>query len=46
MFFPAFMGSGKIQLKTNLPFLMVDKCILRPDVPAHMKAFNKISDVL
>lgn len=38
--------SGKIQLKTNLPFLMLDECVLRPDIPANMKAFNKLSDVL
>jgi hypothetical protein len=45
MFFFALMNSREVKFKTNLPFLMVDECIFRPDIPTNMKAFDKLSDV-
>ena len=45
VFFPALVYTAKIELKPDLSFFMVDESIFRPDVPAYVEAFDKLSEV-
>jgi hypothetical protein len=43
VFFSALVHTAKIELKPDLSFFMVDESIFRPDVPAYVEAFDKLS---
>ena len=41
----ALAHTAKIELKPDLSFFMIDESIFRPDVPAHVEAFDKLSQI-
>jgi hypothetical protein len=45
VFFSALVHTAKIKLKPDLSFFMIDESKFRPDVPAYVEAFDKLSEV-